>query len=63
MEYDTIKGNQDKGNVGYTLSREDPKRTVSVSICTDSSSTLEEAIVFHNEHLSDGEEPFRIYTW
>lgn len=24
MEYDTIKGNQDKGNVGYTLSREEP---------------------------------------
>ena len=62
MEYDTIKGNQDKGNVGYTLSREDPKRTVSVSICTDSSSTLEEAIVFHNEHLSDDEEPFTEYT-
>lgn len=62
MEYDTIKGNQDKGNVGYTLSREDPKRTVSVSICTDSSSTLEEAIVFHNEHLSKGEEPFTEYT-
>lgn len=62
MEYDTIKGNQDKGNVGYTLSREDPKRTVSVSICTDSSDTLEEAIVFHNEHLSKGEEPFTEYT-
>lgn len=62
MEYDTIKGNQDKGNVGYTLSREDPKRTVSVSICTDSSDTLEEAIVFHNEHLSDDEEPFTEYT-
>lgn len=57
MEYDTIKG-----NVGYTLSREDPKRTVSVSICTDSSDTLEEAIVFHNEHLSKGEEPFTEYT-
>ena len=62
MEYDTIKGNQNKGNVGYTLSRKDPKRTVSVSICTDSSSTLEEAIVFHNEHLSEREEPFTEYT-
>ena len=62
MEYDTIKGNQDKGNIGYTLSRKDPDRSIYVNICTDSSDTLEEAIVFHNEHLSKGEEPFTEYT-
>lgn len=62
MEYDTIKGNQDKGNIGYTLSRKDPDRSIYVNICTDSSDTLEEAIVFHNEHLSKGEESFTEYT-
>ena len=61
-KYDTIKGEQDKGNIGYTLSRKDPDRSIYVNICTDSSDTLEEAIVFHNEHLSKGEEPFTEYT-
>ena len=61
-KYDTIKGKQDKGNIGYTLSRKDPDRSIYVNICTDSSDTLEEAIVFHNEHLSKGEEPFTEYT-
>lgn len=61
-KYDTIKGEQDKGNIGYTLSRKDPDRSIYVNICTDSSDTLEEAIVFHNEHLSKGEEPFKEYT-
>ena len=61
-KYDTIKGKQDKGNIGYTLSRKDPDCSIYVNICTDSSDTLEEAIVFHNEHLSEGEEPFTEYT-
>lgn len=61
-KYDTINGKQDKGNIGYTLSRKDPDRSIYVNICTDSSDTLEEAIVFHNEHLSEGEEPFTEYT-
>lgn len=34
-KYDTIKGEQDKGNIGYTLSREDPDRSIYVNICTD----------------------------
>ncbi|WP_417405967.1 hypothetical protein [Holdemanella biformis] len=53
---------EEKGNIGYTLSRKDPDRSIYVNICTDSSDTLEEAIVFHNEHLSKGEEPFTEYT-